>query len=177
MATQYWVRGPAGIQGPFDLSRIRVLADSGGLAPQLELSIDGQNWRTAASMATEISAEIGQGTAASQVTPTAKGATSPPDPTKPSVWSAIAFVAAGLAILYATGWNVLWGQWLLDHDGHQLIAYTGDIYIQHGLALRVNGLYYGLTFAARYFDAPFISWIGFGIAWGLFGSAMRRIPG
>lgn len=177
MATQYWVRGPAGVQGPFDLTRIRALAQSGGLAPQIELSVDGQNWRPAASMASEISAGVGPATAAAPVISIAKSTTSTPGAARPSIWSALACVAAGLAILYATGWKVLWGGSLLGRDDNHLFAYTQDIYFHHGLALHVNGLYYGLTFADRYFDAPFISWIGFGLAWGLFGSAMRRIPG
>ena len=47
MTQQYWVRGPAGVQGPFDASKIRQLVADKQLTPEMEISKDGVSWQSA----------------------------------------------------------------------------------------------------------------------------------
>jgi hypothetical protein len=47
MAGQYWVRGPLGVNGPFDQLQIRGLVSIGQLTRQMEISGDGKTWHVA----------------------------------------------------------------------------------------------------------------------------------
>jgi len=56
-----------------------------------------------------------------------------------------------LLLLYFGGWFVVWGDpavWIQD-----AIRVASN-----GIAVRVNGAYYGIAFRDRWFDAPAISW-------------------
>jgi hypothetical protein len=50
MASQYWVRGPLGVKGPYDSLQVRGLAAVGQLTPTMEISTDGNRWILAENM-------------------------------------------------------------------------------------------------------------------------------
>ena len=56
----------------------------------------------------------------------------------------------GLGSLYIGGWYVTWGADLSE---------LSSIYLDHGVAIRFNGSFYGLLFRDRFFDSPAMSWI------------------
>lgn len=62
----------------------------------------------------------------------------------------IAFIVA-IATAYIGGWKITWGAFLRTK--------TALVMNDHGLLVRINDLYYGLSMTDRFFDAPFISWL------------------
>lgn len=83
-------------------------------------------------------------------------------------------VAAAVAILYGTGWVVLWGESISTMEvmfdglplGQDLLF--GGRYI----AIFFNSEYYGLALTDRFFDSPLISYFGFGLSASLFYQAL-----
>jgi len=77
--------------------------------------------------------------------------------TDASVAGCIYLVVIGfipVATLYFCGWTILWGDYIpIDNDG--LLLH------QRGIALRINLGHYGFWMTPRFFDSPFIQWIGF----------------
>jgi len=64
-----------------------------------------------------------------------------------------------LLLLYIGGWYVVWS----DPAGFIQDAIW---FANNGIAIRVNGSYYGIAFWARWFDAPAISWAFGAISFG-----------
>jgi len=64
-----------------------------------------------------------------------------------------------VVLLYIGGWTIDWGKQLRTQDA--LVVEN------NGWEIRVQTDYYGMSFSARFFDSPAISWVlffaGFGI--------------
>lgn len=67
-----------------------------------------------------------------------------------SLQTAIVLLAIGLIVLWLGGWRIAWAEYL--STSHAL--YLGD-----GVAVKFNGLFYGVTFKPKFFDSPMVSWM------------------
>jgi hypothetical protein len=113
------------------------------------------------------------------------GGGSPPDPSatrqSSTGWGRLGLVLAAGALLYLGGWYLLWGKDLgllagkvtYINGGHNALVQQSDVYMGHGIAVLVNGSYYGALFEARFFDAPALSFAFFFLGAGLVARALR----
>lgn len=91
---------------------------------------------------------------------------------QPAVQAAIAALAA-LLVFYIGGWYVAWGTNIWPRHGAVYLNWNV------GAVIRVNGLYYGMLFEPRWFDAPFVSfalfWIGVGLMYWCVSTALELL--
>lgn len=78
---------------------------------------------------------------------------------------------AALAILYVSGWSIMWNGYAIDSDyaaymllsGQSFFAKTSAVLLEdHVFAIRINGGYYGVQIVSRFFDSPILSWLALG---------------
>lgn len=89
---------------------------------------------------------------------------------------------AALAILYVSGWSIMWNGFAIDSDyaAYMLLsgfANTSAVLLDdHVFAIRINGGYYGVQIVSRFFNSPFLSWLALGGAIAVSG-LMPKLPG
>ena len=73
--------------------------------------------------------------------------------------SFLAWLVFAPIALYVTGWSF----------GETYIYGGSDVDLSaNGFAFRIGDSWYGGSFEPRFFDAPILSWIGFGLSTGVF---------
>lgn len=184
MANQFWIRGSKGVLGPFDQLQVRGLVAIGELTLTMEISTDSVSWQPAGKVRglfPKVEMPAGSATARPTATAPPSGSSETTKVGAPrvkgsasstSAWKRIGFAAIGFAALCVGGWDIAWGQNFYGWDGQRAFVYLEDIYLGHGVAIAVNGSYYGMAFSARFFDAPFISWVCFFCGFGSLGRAL-----
>jgi hypothetical protein len=73
--------------------------------------------------------------------------------------AAIAHIIITVVLLFVGGWTIDWGKQLRTRDA--LVVEN------NGWAIRVQTDYYGMSFHARFFDSPAISWALFFAVFGI----------